>query len=52
MRAKPSWRRPQGYKRCCRARVRRTESDDQLLAETDLTFDLLYEAYSDAPGKT
>ena len=32
--------------------VRRTESEDQLLAETDLTFELLYEAYFEAPGKT
>ena len=32
--------------------VRRTESEDQLLAETEMTFDLLYEAYFDAPGKT
>jgi hypothetical protein len=32
--------------------VRRTESDEQLLAETEMTFDLLYEAYFEAPGKT
>ncbi len=32
--------------------IRRTESAEQLLAETELTFDLLYEAYFDAPGKT
>ena len=32
--------------------VRRTENEDQLLAETEMTFDLLYEAYFDAPGKT
>jgi len=31
--------------------VRRTENEDQLLAETEMTFDLLYEAYFDAPGK-
>ena len=31
--------------------ARRTESEDQLLAETELTFDLLFEAYFDAPGK-
>lgn len=31
--------------------VRRTESDDQLLAEAEMTFDLLYEAYFEAPGK-
>ena len=31
--------------------VRRTENEDQLLAETDMTFDLLYEAYFEAPGK-
>jgi hypothetical protein len=31
--------------------VRRTESEDQLLAETEMTFDLLYEAYFEAPGK-
>jgi hypothetical protein len=31
--------------------VRRTESEDQLLAETEMTFDLLYEAYVEAPGK-
>jgi hypothetical protein len=31
--------------------VRRTESEDQLLAETELTFDLLYEAYFEAPAK-
>jgi hypothetical protein len=31
--------------------VRRTESDEQLLAETEMTFDLLYEAYFEAPGK-
>ena len=32
--------------------VRRTEGEDQLLAETEMTFDLLYEAYFEAPGKT
>jgi len=31
--------------------VRRTESDEQLLSETEMTFDLLYEAYFEAPGK-
>ena len=31
--------------------MRRTENEDQLLAETELTFDLLYEAYFEAPGK-
>lgn len=31
--------------------IRRTDSDEQLFAETELTFDLLYEAYFDAPGK-
>ena len=31
--------------------MRRTESEDQLLAETEMTFDLLYEAYFEAPGK-
>jgi hypothetical protein len=31
--------------------VRRSESDDQLLAEAEMTFDLLYEAYFEAPGK-
>ncbi len=31
--------------------VRRTDGEDQLLAETEMTFDLLYEAYFDAPGK-
>ena len=31
--------------------VRRTENEDQLLAETEMTFDLLYEAYFEAPGK-
>jgi hypothetical protein len=31
---------------------RRTESEDQLLAETEMTFDLLFEAYFEAPGKT
>jgi hypothetical protein len=31
--------------------VRRTGSEDQLLAETEMTFDLLYEAYFEAPGK-
>ena len=31
--------------------IRRTESDDQLLAETEMTFDLLYEAYFESPGK-
>ena len=32
--------------------VRRSENEDQLLAETEMTFDLLYEAYFEAPGKT
>jgi hypothetical protein len=31
--------------------VRRTGSEDQLLAQTEMTFDLLYEAYFEAPGK-
>jgi len=31
--------------------VRRSENEDQLLAETEMTFDLLYEAYFEAPGK-
>jgi len=31
--------------------ARRTENEDQLLAETELTFDLLYEAYFEAPGE-
>lgn len=31
--------------------ARRTENEDQLLAETEMTFDLLYEAYFEAPGK-
>jgi len=31
--------------------VRRTENENQLLAETEMTFDLLYEAYFEAPGK-
>lgn len=31
--------------------VRRSENEDQLLAETELTFDLLYEAYSAPPRK-
>ncbi len=31
--------------------ARRTESDDQLLTETEMTFDLLYEAYFESPGK-
>jgi hypothetical protein len=31
--------------------ARRTENDDQLLAESEMTFDLLYEAYFEAPGK-
>jgi hypothetical protein len=31
--------------------LRRTESEDKLLAETEMTFDLLYEAYFEAPGK-
>ena len=31
--------------------VRRTESEDQLLAEAEMTFDLLYEAYFETPGK-
>jgi hypothetical protein len=32
--------------------LHRTESEDQLLAETEMTFDLLYEAYFDATGQT
>jgi len=32
--------------------LRRTESEDQLLAETEMTFDLLYEAYCEPAGKT
>jgi hypothetical protein len=32
--------------------MRRTESEDQLLAETEMTFDLLYEAYCETLGKT
>jgi len=31
--------------------MRRTENEDQLLAEAEMTFDLLYEAYFEAPGK-
>ena len=31
--------------------ARRTENEDQLLAETEMTFDLLYDAYFEAPGK-
>ena len=31
--------------------VRRSENEDQLLSETEMTFDLLYEAYFEAPGK-
>ena len=31
--------------------LRRTESEEQLLAETEMTFDLLYEAYFEAPGR-
>lgn len=31
--------------------LRRTQSEDQLLAETEMTFDLLYEAYFEPPGK-
>jgi hypothetical protein len=31
--------------------LRRTQGEDQLFAETELTFDLLYEAYFEAPGK-
>lgn len=31
--------------------IRRTENEDQLFAETEMTFDLLYEAYFEAPGK-
>jgi hypothetical protein len=31
--------------------MRRTENADQLLQETEMTFDLLYEAYFEAPGK-
>jgi len=32
--------------------IRRSDSDERLLAESEMTFDLLYEAYFDAPGKT
>jgi len=32
--------------------VRRTDNEDELLAETEMTFDLLYEAYFEAPGKS
>jgi hypothetical protein len=31
--------------------ARRTENEDQLQAETEMTFDLLYEAYFEMPGK-
>lgn len=31
--------------------LRRSENDEQLLAEAEMTFDLLYEAYYEAPGK-
>jgi hypothetical protein len=31
--------------------IRRSDSEEHLLAETEMTFDLLYEAYFDAPGK-
>ena len=31
--------------------IRRTQNEEQLLAETEMTFDLLYEAYFEAPGK-
>lgn len=31
--------------------IRRSEGEEQLLAETEMTFDLLYEAYFEAPGK-
>ena len=31
--------------------IRRTENEDQLFAETEMTFDLLYEANFEAPGK-
>ena len=31
--------------------LRRTENEDQLLAETEMTFDLLYEAYFEPAGK-
>ena len=31
--------------------VRRNDSEDRLLAEAEMTFDLLYEAYFEAPGK-
>jgi hypothetical protein len=31
--------------------LRRTENEDQLLAETEMTFDLLYEAYFETPDK-
>lgn len=31
--------------------MRRTQNEDQLLAEAEMTFDLLYEAYFEAPGK-
>ncbi len=40
-----------GVKALLEGALRRTESEDQLLAETDMTFDLLYEAYFEAPGK-
>ena len=31
--------------------LRRSENDEQLLTEAEMTFDLLYEAYYEAPGK-
>jgi hypothetical protein len=31
--------------------LRRTDNEDQLFAETEMTFDLLYEAYFEVPGK-
>lgn len=31
--------------------IRRTENEEQLLAEAEMTFDLLYEAYFEAPDK-
>ena len=30
--------------------IRRSNGDEQLLAETEMTFDLLYEAYFEVPG--
>ena len=32
--------------------LRRADSEDRLFAETEMTFDMLYEAYFEAPGKT